>query len=101
MTFSPIEHAPALAQSVQASSDTLTVDLADGRSISVPLDWYPRLAHATENERNHWQLIGRGEGVHWPDIDEDISVSGVLNGLRSGESRQSFERWLQSRESGG
>jgi len=75
----------------------LTVDLADGRSISAPLAWYPRLGHGTAAERANWRLIGRGEGVHWPDLDEDISVDNLLSGARSGESPKSFERWLAAR----
>ena len=97
MTTSPIEHWPAFAQAVQVTVDTLTVDLADGRSISVPLAWYPRLAHGTPAERTSWRLIGRGEGVHWPDLDEDISVENLLSGMRSGESHRSFKQWIASR----
>lgn len=98
MTNSPIEHWLAAAQAVHVSDDTLTVDLADGRSIAVPLGWYPRLIHATATERNNWRFIGRGEGIHWPDIDEDISVENLLSGARSGESQRSFKRWLESRQ---
>ena len=97
MTTPPIEHWPAFAQTVQVTVDTLTVDLADGRSISMPLAWYPRLAHGTQAERTNWRLIGRGEGVHWPDLDEDISVENLLSGARSGESHRSFKQWLASR----
>lgn len=82
---------------VTVSDDAVTVDLADGRTLSVPLVGYPRLAHATPEERNRWRLIGRGEGVHWPDLDEDISVADLLAGKASGESRRSFERWLELR----
>jgi hypothetical protein len=77
---------------IQVTVDTLTVELADGRSISVPLAWYPRLGHLTAAERANWRLIGRGEGVHWPDLDDDISVDNLLSGARSGESPQSFKR---------
>lgn len=98
MTTSPIEHWPAFAQSVLVTVDILTVNLADGRSISVPLEWYPRLAHGTKVERTNWRLIGRGEGVHWPDLDEDISVENLLSGARSGESSRSFTQWLASRK---
>ncbi len=97
MTTSPIEHWPALAQAVHVTGDTLTVDLADGRSISVPILWYPRLAHGTPDERGNWRLIGRGEGIHWPDLDEDVSVENLLSGSRSGESQRSFQQWLASR----
>ncbi len=97
MTTSPIEHWPAVAQAVNVSADTLNVDLADGRSIAVPVEWYPRLAHGSLAERNNWRFIGRGEGIHWPDLDEDISVENLLSGARSGESQRSFKLWLESR----
>jgi hypothetical protein len=97
MTTSPTERWAALAQGVQLTADTLTVDLTDGRSIAVPLAWYPRLAHATPAELRNWRFIGRGEGIHWPELDEDISVDNLLSGARSGESRRSFKRWLESR----
>ncbi len=97
MTTSPIEHWPAVAQAVHVSTDTLSVDLTDGRSIAVPLAWYPRLASGTAEERSHWRFIGRGEGIHWPDLDEDISVGNLLAGARSGESQHSFKQWLKSR----
>src|SRR2546430_12694542 len=82
----------------QVTSDELTVDLVDGRTVSVPLSWYPRLVHASENERNNWRLIGYGEGIHWPNLDEDISVEDLLLGRRSGESPDSFQRWLDLRD---
>ena len=87
----------ALAQYVTVTDDTLTVDLTDGRSVSAPLAWYPRLLHSTPEERNNWRLIGRGEGISWPDPDEDISVGNLLAGKPSGESHRSFRRWLQER----
>ena len=82
---------------VHVSDDEVAVDLEDGRSVAVPLAWYPRLAHGTPKERNHWRLIGRGDGIHWPDLDEDISVEGILAGRHSGECQRSFKRWLESR----
>jgi hypothetical protein len=82
---------------VAVSDDTLSVDLSDGRTISVPLAWYPRLAHATPDERNRWRLIGNGHGIHWPEVDEDISVEGLLTGKPSGESQASLKKWLDSR----
>ena len=97
MTTSPIEHWPAMAQAVHVTGDTLTVDLTDGRSISVPVTWYPRLANGTPSELMNWRLIGRGEGIHWPDLDEDVSVDNLLRGARSGESPGSFKRWLAMR----
>ncbi len=90
---------PALAQDVDVTNDALVIDLADGRSLTVPLAWYPRLAHGTLAERAKWRLIGRGEGVHWPDLDEDVSVEGMLAGRPSGESQSSLQRWLKRRES--
>lgn len=92
---------PALAASVQVTADALVVELDDGRVISVPLAWYPRLLHGTPEERGRWRLIGRGEGIHWPDLDEDISVDGLLAGRPSGESPASLKRWLDSRPSKG
>ena len=91
----------ALAQRVTVSDDTLTVDLADGRTVSVPLAWYPRLSHGSVPERENWRLIGRGEGIHWPDLDEDISVESLLAGRASGESQSSLEQWLRSRKQAG
>ncbi len=85
------------AQHVTVTEDSLVVDLADGRTLSAPLAWFPRLSHGTLKERNHWRLIGGGEGVHWPDLDEDISVEGLLAGKGSGESQRSFKRWLMQR----
>jgi len=86
-----------MAQGVQVTVDTLTVDLADGRSMSVPVTWYPRLATGTPVERSNWRFIGRGEGIHWPDLDEDISVENLLSGARSCESQPSFKQWLAAR----
>ena len=85
------------AQEVVVTESTLTVDLDDGRTISVPLAWYPRLVHGTADERKNWRISGAGWGIQWPDLDEDISVKGLLAGNPSGESQSSFERWLQGR----
>jgi hypothetical protein len=85
------------AESVAVSEDTLTVELTDGRSISVPISWYPRLVHGTPKERSNWDLLGGGVGIHWPDLDEDISVQGLLAGRRSGETQASLLRWLEGR----
>ena len=98
MSTSPSDLRSAIAQHVTVTDDTLIVDLVDGRSVSVPLPWYPRLAHGTPAERANWCLIGRGEGVHWPDLDEDISVAGLLAGRPSGETQSSLRRWLESRQ---
>ena|SRR5882724_2922091 len=98
MSTSPSELRPPLAQRVTLTDDTLVVDLVDGRTVSVPLLWYPRLAHGTKAERANWRLIGRGEGIHWPDLDEDINVAGLLAGRSSGETQTSLQRWLKSRK---
>lgn len=84
---------------VQVTEDTLTVDLDDGRTLSVPLAWYPRLQHATSQEKANWRLIGGGQGIHWESIDEDISIQGIIAGKPSGESQSSFKKWLESRRS--
>lgn len=80
---------------VMVTDNTLSVDLEDGRTISVPIGWYPRLAYGTPAERAHFQISGAGYGVHWPDLDEDIGVEGLLLGRKSTESPASFEGWLQ------
>ena len=85
------------ALNVLLTDDTLSVDLSDGRSISIPIAWFPRLLHCTEQERNNWRLIGKGQGIHWEDIDEDISIEGLLAGKPSGESQESFRKWLATR----
>ena len=79
------------------TEDSLTVELSDGRTLAVPLAWYPRLACATPKERHNWRLIGKGHGIHWEDLDEDISVEGLLTGKPSAESQTSFKQWLQGR----
>ncbi len=79
------------------TDNTISVELSDGRTISVPLAWFPRLPHATQKERKKWRLIGKGEGIHWEDIDEDISVENLLAGKPSGESQASFKEWLAKR----
>lgn len=93
----PIE--TPLIEDVTVSIDTLSVELSDGRSISVPLAWYPRLSHASSPERKRWRLVGRGAGIHWEDLDEDISVENLLAGKPSGESQASFSKWLVRRSS--
>jgi hypothetical protein len=86
------------AQLVTISYDSLTVELTDGRSISVPLAWYPRLLHGTPEERKNLTLMGSNEGIHWPDLDEDISIENFLEGKPSGESQDSFKKWLKKRK---
>jgi len=84
-------------QQVIVTDDTLSVDLSDGRTISAPLAWYPRLLHSSTKERNDWRLISSGSGVHWNQIDEDISIKNLLLGQPSRESQKSLQRWLSSR----
>lgn len=97
MHTSTIEIAIPTAENITVTEDTLCVDLSDGRTISVPLAWYPRLTYASQVELNNWRLIGKGYGIHWEDLDEDISVEGLLTGKPSGESQTSFKKWLASR----
>jgi hypothetical protein len=91
----------ARAMDVTVTEDALTVDLEDARTISVPLVWYPRLSYATPQERDNWEISGAGYGIHWPDLDEDISVKGLLVGSLSGESQKSLKRWLEGRKAQG
>jgi hypothetical protein len=98
MSISGIELKVASAKAVTASQDALIVDLADGRTIRVPLAWFPRLGHGTATERANWRLVGGGAGIHWPDLDEDISIESLLAGRRSGESQESLRRWLEARK---
>ena len=97
MSSLAIEIRTTAIQNVTVTDDTLRVDLVDGRTISAPLAWYPRLLQGQPEERNNWQLIGKGEGIHWPDLDEDISAENILFGQPSGESQRSFGRWLEER----
>ena len=99
MNISSLEIGTVKALNIAVTEDALTVDLADGRTISAPLAWYPRLLHGTLSERTNWRLIGAGEGIHWPDLDEDISVKNLVLGRPSGESQASFQRWLESHSS--
>jgi len=101
MSSSVSEAKLALAKDVTVTEDSLVVELVDGRTLSVPLAWYPRLLHGTPSERGNWRLIGPGHGIHWPDLDEDISIEGLLAGLGSGESQESLGRWLESRDRAG
>lgn len=99
MSTSMVEIEVPNAEHLTATEDTLSVDLSDGRTISVPIAWFPRLLHASQEERRNWRLIGKGHGIHWPDIDEDISVQNLLAGRPSGESQTSFKKWLGERSS--
>src|SRR5947207_15377141 len=89
----------ACAEKVLVTASALLVDLTDGRTVTVPLVWYPRLAHGSLAQRRHWRLTGAGQGVHWPELDEDVRVDDLLAGRRSSESRESLRRWLQARAS--
>jgi hypothetical protein len=97
MTISKVEMDVPNAVDVDVTDDSLTVELSDARRITVPLAWYPRLLQGSAEERKKWRLVGRGEGIHWEDLDEDVSVEGLLAGRRSGESQTSLKRWLEAR----
>src|SRR5208282_3242220 len=86
------------AVQVTTTEDSLAVDLSDGRTGSLPLVWYPRLLQGGPRERNNWRLIADGEGIHWPDLDEDLSVASIVLGRASGESQASLKRWLDTRK---
>jgi hypothetical protein len=97
MSILEIDSLGTAASSVRVDDLELSVDLADGRTIVVPIGWFPRLAHGSEAERANWRIIGGGHGVHWPDLDEDISVESLLTGRRSKESDSSLKKWLGNR----
>jgi hypothetical protein len=86
------------AQRVTLTEDSLVVDLMDGRTVSAPLTWYPRLLRGTPGERANWRLVGSGEGVHWPELDEDLSIESLISGRPSGESQASLKRWPETRK---
>ena len=96
-TSSPATETP-VATEVKVTADALVVELQDGRVVSVPLAWYPRLAEGTPSERRRFELIGPGIGIHWPVLDEDISIEALLRGLGSNESASSLHRWRASRQ---
>lgn len=98
MNSSALEIREPRAQSVTVTEESLSVDLVDGRTFIVPLVWYPRLWHGTPEERNHFEIFGDGAYIHWPALDEDLTVAGLLAGQRSGESPQSLKRWLEARK---
>ena len=98
MSTSRVATETAAAKNVRVTDRALVVELRDGRVVSVPLAWYPRLAEGSPGERRRWELLGPGIGIHWPDLDEDISVEGLLQGLPSGESAASLETWRATRE---
>ena len=97
MNTSSVAMDTAAAKSVRVTDRALVVELRDGRVVSVPLEWYPRLAEGSPSERRRWELIGPGIGIHWPDLDEDISIDGLLQGLPSGECAASLDRWRMAR----
>jgi hypothetical protein len=102
MTASPssaVREARGVA--VRSDESALTVDLDDGRSITVPILWFPRLAEGTPAERANWRFIGDGEGIHWPGLDEDIKVQHLLEGRGSNESNASLKRWIEERKQAG
>jgi Protein of unknown function (DUF2442) len=101
MTTLAVDIRPATARNVVVTDESVTVELDDGRTISVPVAWYPRLLHATPEERNNWRLIAKGEGIHWSDLDEDISIENILFGKPSGESQRSLKQWLGARQEHG
>ena len=100
MAISTISVDMPSAVAIAVTEDTLSAQLSDGRTISAPLAWYPRLVHATVEERDNWEIHAGGQHLHWPDLDEDLSVEMLLTGQRSGESRSSFERWLKAKRAG-
>src|SRR4051794_29138190 len=99
MAFSAVDSRAPRAIAVAIGEDTLSVDLSDARTIAVPLAWYPRLLHAKAKERKNWRLVAGGDGIHWPDLDEDISVEALLAGRASGEGQTSLRKWLAGRSS--
>jgi len=98
MSSSAVDIQEARAQSAKVSDEALTVDLVDGRTIVVPLVWFPRLWHGRPQERNHFEIFGDGAYIHWPDLDEDLTIAGLLAGRQSGESPESLRKWLGSRK---
>lgn len=97
MRISTAEAQVPTIENVKVTGNTLRAKLSDGRTILVPIAWFPRLVHGTPKERSNWRLIGKGFGVHWEDLDEDISVENLLLGKASGESQSSFRKWMESR----
>lgn len=97
MSSSTVDAIKTLITAVAVTEDRLTVELSDGRTMTVPLSWYPRLCHGNADERADWRLIGRGHGIHWPQLDEDISAANLILGQPSTESQTSLKKWLESR----
>ena len=101
MTTSGLELAVPAATAASVGEDSLVIELADGRTITAPLAWYPRLLHASASERANVRVVGQGKGLHWPDVEEDISVESVVRGRPSMESSASLKRWLAQRAQAG
>ncbi len=99
MTTLTLEIEP-VAVEVMVTGEKIIIDLADGRSLAIPLAWYPRLLYGTPQERENWQLLGEGYAIEWPDLDEHIGIEGLLAGRRSSEGKKSIERWLATRNTG-
>lgn len=97
MSSSTVDVQSATAINIVLDDATVSFELADGRIVSAPIAWYPRLLHGTPAERNDWRLIAGGRGIHWPALEEDISVDNLLNGQPSGESQASLKKWLEQR----
>ena len=98
MSSSGLDVQEARAQSVSVSDEAISVDLVDGRTVIVPLVWFPRLWHGSKQERNRFEIFGDGAYIHWLDLDEDLTVVGLLEGRRSGESPASLKKWLAARK---
>jgi len=98
MNSSSVKVREPRAQCVAVTEDSLVVDLVDGRTISTPLAWYPRLLNGTPAERANWRFIAAGQGIHWPDLDEDLSIESLILGRPSGERPESLKRWLEARK---
>lgn len=97
MKASAVEEQEPRAREVRVNEEALTVGLMDGRTLIVPLVWFPRLWHGTMQERNNFEIFGDGAFIHWPDLDEDLSVAGLESGVRGGESPGSLKKWLDAR----
>ena len=100
MSFSSTEVGGTRAQGVEIREDTIVLNLVDGRTMTVPIVWYPRLWYGTKEERAHFELLDEGRYIHWPDLDEDLSIDGMVAGRRSGETADSLRKWLAARNGG-
>lgn len=98
MASSATEVSEARARGLEVTEDALSVDLVDGRTIIIPLAWFPRLWHGSIEERRRFEILGDGAYLHWPDLDEDLCVADLLAGRRSGECASSLKKWLEKRD---